>query len=526
MFSRRPLFLAALLAGALSAPVPAQVIDDFEAGAFSLVSPPGSSAGGVQGSLPVFHCLAGERYVEILSNGPDPADAQLNVTLFPDEVTTVFPSAGGSLQLVYDYPVPVDLTDGGQSDRIRARVTVAPGGIGADPFGFLKIRIRDSAASEAVGTRAIDGPGNYDFYFSVSWPGVDPTDVERAEVTLTTGTEGDFHLADLRAMGVLEETMLFQGVDPTAAGPPYPSDPLVLDALVPPEPCAPTVPPDPCTPVHLETHAMSFLDVEPHLIGVSDLQFHWTAAHPFTTTVDGLESEIFWTPYGGEGFPDTARLTFSGAVTPASSTQVAIEDARVFLHGLSGVSKKVQMVHTEGAFKSQVWRTEATLTAEIGPNQPLQIADAGLVSIDSYEMEWFVTLVLQAAAEAQGINTTVNPESAVLRLQYTGTATAADWILGTDPEPAPEPGRLLRADPVVGRSTVVFRLAQAAPAGGAHIEILDVRGRRVRLLELEPGAQDIRWDGHDSAGRIAASGVYLARVVGEADTSLKLVRLR
>jgi len=63
-----------------------------------------------------------------------------------------------------------------------------------------------------------------------------------------------------------------------------------------------------------------------------------------------------------------------------------------------------------------------------------------------------------------------------------------------------------------------------------RLEILDVRGRRVRTLvdeERAPGLHHVRWDGRDGAGRRVASGVYL--VILEADgarRSRKILLLR
>jgi len=67
--------------------------------------------------------------------------------------------------------------------------------------------------------------------------------------------------------------------------------------------------------------------------------------------------------------------------------------------------------------------------------------------------------------------------------------------------------------PVPARSEVHFRLH--APAGEvASISIFDVRGRRVRTVDLgqEGGVLQWRWDGRDDSGRIARNGVYFARL--------------
>lgn len=53
-------------------------------------------------------------------------------------------------------------------------------------------------------------------------------------------------------------------------------------------------------------------------------------------------------------------------------------------------------------------------------------------------------------------------------------------------------------------------------AGFVRLAVFDITGRQIRTLvdgDLPYGAHDAVWDGRDSAGRGAASGVYLARLV-------------
>lgn len=64
----------------------------------------------------------------------------------------------------------------------------------------------------------------------------------------------------------------------------------------------------------------------------------------------------------------------------------------------------------------------------------------------------------------------------------------------------------------------------------ARLDVLDVRGARVRTLEqgvLEPGAHTRVWDGRDDGGRAVPAGVYLARAAtSEGSASVRLVRVR
>jgi flagellar hook assembly protein FlgD len=56
---------------------------------------------------------------------------------------------------------------------------------------------------------------------------------------------------------------------------------------------------------------------------------------------------------------------------------------------------------------------------------------------------------------------------------------------------------------------------RAHQTGHVRVHVLDPRGRRVRALFegiVGEGAQAVRWDGRDDAGRPVASGVYLASI--------------
>ncbi len=99
------------------------------------------------------------------------------------------------------------------------------------------------------------------------------------------------------------------------------------------------------------------------------------------------------------------------------------------------------------------------------------------------------------------------------------TAVAAD----PDGEAAGDPGgggegpyglTVAGGQPAGSRIEVAFRVAEP---GSLHLEVLDVRGRRVRMLLDGPhpaGSRSLVWDGRDRAGRPAAAGVYIFRLAG------------
>lgn len=90
---------------------------------------------------------------------------------------------------------------------------------------------------------------------------------------------------------------------------------------------------------------------------------------------------------------------------------------------------------------------------------------------------------------------------------------------GTPPGP-----RSLRSFPNPARGDVHFALDGARLGVKAAIEIFSVEGRRIaRVPTAGPAAS---WNGLDVSGRRAPSGLYLARVEGEARTTTKFLLLR
>jgi hypothetical protein len=78
-------------------------------------------------------------------------------------------------------------------------------------------------------------------------------------------------------------------------------------------------------------------------------------------------------------------------------------------------------------------------------------------------------------------------------------------------------GRRLLVYPNPGGGQFNFRVTGPGGAAPPRLEIFDLRGRRLRVLEggSEPGL--FQWDGTDRSGRPLAAGSYLAvtRVKGE-----------
>lgn len=85
------------------------------------------------------------------------------------------------------------------------------------------------------------------------------------------------------------------------------------------------------------------------------------------------------------------------------------------------------------------------------------------------------------------------------------------------------------ATPNPFRTETSIRYDLPSPAS-VKLEVLDVQGRRIRLLEtdeLPAGAHVTSWDGRDAGGRRVVAGVYFYRLeAGERRTAGKVVRLQ
>lgn len=117
---------------------------------------------------------------------------------------------------------------------------------------------------------------------------------------------------------------------------------------------------------------------------------------------------------------------------------------------------------------------------------------------------------------------------------FAGSAFAEEQILG-DPtgviaiEALPTTYALhaVAPNPFGASTTIRFDLPRA---GQARLEIFNVMGRRVRVLEngeMNPGRYAPVWDGRDEAGRSVSPGVYFVRMqAGDFSATEKVVRTR
>ena len=117
-------------------------------------------------------------------------------------------------------------------------------------------------------------------------------------------------------------------------------------------------------------------------------------------------------------------------------------------------------------------------------------------------------------------------------LDYNETWTLSFHSPSDVPPDVPDASTLLslrppQPNPSSGTTAVQFAL----PSGGrAHLDVLDITGRRVRVLEegaLSPGTHRAMWDGTDDGGRLLPAGIYFLRLESPNGTfTQKVVRIR
>jgi hypothetical protein len=124
--------------------------------------------------------------------------------------------------------------------------------------------------------------------------------------------------------------------------------------------------------------------------------------------------------------------------------------------------------------------------------------------------------VVLSGAEHLGLATLANVK---VRLWQDATGVATAPALASLLPPAPNPFN--------PRTTLSFSVAEAGPVS---LLVYDTRGALLRRLvdgTMAPGFYERAWDGRDDAGRLMATGVYLARLqTGRTAQSRKLVLLK
>lgn len=510
--STLPVLAALSVAVTLSAPgaVALPILDDFETGSFNLQAGPGSPVSVAVAVSSPGNAIAPTRDVTLISGGPGASAAQLDAFFLPDdEVQMVMPSGGGRLELHYAPPAAVDLTDGGQNDRIDVTFTVA------DPGAQVDLQLTDVSGSGGSASVAVNGPGTHSLFFPAFGSVVDLTQLQQVDLVVTM-PQGDFHVSDVRAMRPGALPMKLDASIPSAFGPPYPTGPvtfdvtddaggaletlelLLADAHVPPNPCAP---PNPCTP-------------DPIQVLGSDSG--GGAGVPGTTAT----AQFLWSDLG-VGWSDSffdIPVTLS-APSPAVSVELPALPALVSTPEGFALSFDVWY---RGRTGQVTGTSRRTISFSLPAVQGLEIQDVAVAPPNP----------ISPAGALQGFQVSFNLIqvgsvdllSPLFEATITGDAQAAVTTAAV-PLAVAESGPF-RAQPSITRSGTRFVFSRSLESPG-RIEVFDVAGRLVRTLDASRGATSIDWDGRARDGRDLPAGVYLARLRdGESSRTARVVRIR
>jgi hypothetical protein len=176
---------------------------------------------------------------------------------------------------------------------------------------------------------------------------------------------------------------------------------------------------------------------------------------------------------------------------------------------------------TEGAYKLDVWHRWIYVADGTGGLRVLDATDpAALTDAGFYDTPSFATGVVAGRDTVY-----VTDQTAGLLVLHSERAASA--VEPVPDEPAPPSAVGVSCWPNPFRAEATLRFGSVATVGS--VEIFDVGGRRVRLLQASPvagGVLEARWDGRDDSGRPVTPGVYFFSLrAGSEVVTGRLVRL-
>lgn len=205
-----------------------------------------------------------------------------------------------------------------------------------------------------------------------------------------------------------------------------------------------------------------------------------------------------------DGNATTDSLVIGSGVLGRPGDRLPSPDGVLCLDWLGGLSNGRWVIREEGAPTARRWRLVGPAGGRVRARGPT----GGLERLTATGWE---------AVTAQGPGSEVEDGTVLRPLAGHGdSATPAGFML-------------LPAVPNPFNPSTLLRL-ELPEAGEASLEITDLLGRRVRLLDQGPwpaGSRALRWDGADDQGLPAASGVYFARLrQGPRQAVQKLILLK
>ncbi|MGQ0723156.1 MAG: T9SS type A sorting domain-containing protein [Candidatus Eiseniibacteriota bacterium] len=477
------------------------IIDDFETGSFHLsISVPPSVSGSYAVPSPS-HAFAPLREVTLDQDGGG-AIADVAPGTRVDDELVFHTGAGGKVTLIYQPSGPIDLSAGGQNDRIDVDFGIITAG------GTLGVSLGDAGGGAYSTFPLAPGPGSGVVSVPFApWVGV----VNLSQITsivlwVEHSDFADYSIRDIRAMRKDAVPMTFDVPTAVVIGPPYPSQPVqftlsdenpagtqeirVLDAVKTVSGAA----------THLALQGVdSGGDTGPGEVGAVSWSWNETG-RPWADSSFDLQVDV----NAVSGVSPDPFLPALPVLTPTST----------------GFLLTFDVLYQDGA-GPVVMTSRREMAFDAGPGQALSFAGA-MVHPPA----------LRAAGPSTGFRVTFDliggaaVDEAEPLFETLCTGDCAPAAPTAAPVVLPLPGaQALRAIPAVTRGGTELRLERPAGAAG-RIELFDVSGRLLRQLVVRRGAAVVAWDGRVDGG-VAASGVYFARFTdGSTACSTRIVKVR
>lgn len=492
--------------------VAAQVIDDFESGAFNYG---GTVAdGGSQGPLIPIHCIATTRSVAMTINGSlSVADLSLN---WPDdEVTTVWGDNGGRLEFDYD-PAATDLTFGNLYNAVRVHMPVAV------PAGNLEVVLWDASGDNVLVSKAITGPGDYIFGF-VEFAGIDPLAVEFIELNLSVPDFGDYHISDFRATDTGSAAAVIEVTQDTVEGPPYPTEPVQMT-------------------VFYRDPAVDLIPVENLQAGLYEVT---NGAAPPATQMMAMDSGV------GAGMPgrqvvvtvaDLGVEPFTHRSFDLHIHAASIDPTSVELTTLPQPPEPVLptqfrvefTTYQIGSDGNPLRRVKHLLGFETAPGASL----GGIIPCvmpgnpasdpNSLHIHFDVEMAAKVFSEEQSDVKANGDKDFIAAFEILLTAEVRDYHTSSGVTPRPLSLSLGPnvPNPFNPSTEIRFSLARTLPV---RLAVHDVAGHEVKVLVdgelMAAGPNAVAWNGRDQSGRPMPSGNYLVTLAAGTEQSTRKIMM-
>lgn len=505
--SRAPL-IAALLLFLSATFAHAQVIDDFEQGAFSLSGT--TFDGSTQTGLLPIHCISSTRVDRMTING-SPSTADLALGNVDDQVTTVWGDGGGLLEFEYD-PALVDLSYGGNLNAFRVDMPTAVAA------GQLRVLVRDDSGVEESTSQSITGPGVYFFPYS-DYSTADLERVEFLRLSLVVPDFGDYHVADFRAWELAATAADADVTDGTVDGPPYPTGAIHI-AMSGMDASGATVPTE---ILALSLQNVTNQDPSPStemMASDSGGGIGMPGEEVGIVIIDGSSAKQAATHY--RSIVLRISVMPAGSLTPVIAMNPGLYvPPEPVMPQCFGVRFSSYSMDRAGVAQ---FRTTHWLGFEVPEGSGLSFSHIQIPPVEPDAVSLDVFFDVDNPMGKSSASTKL--ASALLTsIHLDFSSFNYSWATGVGHWTG-DPALKVWAQPNVMGQTTQLRLSRALDRG-VTLQLFDLVGRAVRTVTVPAGRDFVTWDGRDDRGESVASGMYLLRASGSVRSeAAKIVKIR